>query len=236
MKNRSGLAGYIETIAKGFPGYRKLAPRALPNTCRRVRTIISVKLNLGSLIIFGFMSVTACAADVSTYSFAGCAFPDTNQSVSYTATFGEDHDYASSVSAMSFTVYKVGVSSVTVDNRTGLMWVTNPRADAGFAGAQTWESALTSCTVTLNGLAYAGYTDWRLPNVRELMSIVDYGNYSPSINSTAFPGTYVSYYWTSTTYVPSTTTAWVVEFDVAYLGGGAVKTTNNYVRCVRGGP
>jgi hypothetical protein len=175
--------------------------------------------------------------DISTYSSAGCAFPDTNQSRSYTTTFGEDHDYASSVSTMSFTVYNpVGISSVTVDNRTGLMWVTNPSTDAGFKGTQTWESALTSCTVTLNGMAYAGYTDWRLPNVRELMSIVDYGRAaSPYINTTAFPGTISSYYWSSTTYIGGPGNAQGVYFDT---GGVNIKTkTNNYyVRCVRGGP
>ena len=198
---------------------------------------MNIKFNLCSLLVFSFMSVTAHAADVSTYSFAGCAFPDTNQSVSYTATSGEDHDYASSVSTMSFTVYNpVGISSVTVDNRTGLMWVTNPKTDAGFAGAQTWESALTSCTVTLNGMAYAGYTDWRLPNVRELMSIVDYGAAAaPRINTTAFPGTVSNYYWTSTTYVPNTTVAWGVYFNSGIVNGSS-KTYGSYVRCVRAGP
>jgi len=198
---------------------------------------MNVKFYLSSLIVFSFMSVTARAADVSTYSFAGCAFPDTNQSVSYTATFGEDHDYASSVSTMSFTIYNpVGISSVTVDNRTGLMWVTAPGTDAGFAGAQTWESALTSCTVTLNGMAYAGYTDWRLPNVRELMSIVDYGAAAaPRINTTAFPNTVSDYYWTSTTYVVNTTLAWIGTFNLGNVGVFS-KTNSRYVRCVRGGP
>ena len=198
---------------------------------------MNIRFKLCSLLIFSFMSVTAHAADVSTYSFAGCAFPDTNQSGSYTATFGEDHDYSSSVSTMSFTIHNpVGISSVTVDNRTGLMWVTNPQTDAGFKGAQTWASALTSCTVTLNGMAYAGYMDSRLPKVRELMSIVDYGAAAaPRINTTAFPGTVSSYYWTSTTYVPSTLYAWHVYFSFGFADNN-LKTTSAYVRCVRGGP
>ena len=85
-------------------------------------------------------------------------------------------------------------------------------------------------------MAYAGYTDWRLPNVRELMSIVDYGAAAaPRINTTAFPGAVSDYYWTSTTYVPTTTNAWYV-----YFNSGSVyynlKTTSSYVRCVRAGP
>jgi len=76
------------------------------------------------------------------------------------------------------------------------MWVTNPRTDAGFKGAQLWESALTSCAVTLNGLVYAGYSDWRLPTVRELLSIVDYGApAAPYIDSSAFPGIVATHYW-----------------------------------------
>jgi len=163
--------------------------------------------------------------------------PDTGQTASYTATFGEDHDYQSAAVQPSYTVLNpVGISSVTVDNRTGLMWVTNPRTDAGFAGTQTWESALTSCTVTLNGMAYAGYTDWRLPNVRELMSIVHYGaTPAPRINTTAFPGTASGYYWTSTTCVSNTTNAWYVDFSLGNVNYNS-KSSNNYVRCVRGGP
>jgi hypothetical protein len=137
---------------------------------------------------------------------------------------------------MNYTVLNpVGISSVTVDNRTGLMWVTNPLTDAGFKGTQTWESALTSCTVTLNGMAYAGYTDWRLPNVRELMSIVDYGKASPPrISATAFPATLFNDYWTSATNGAATLNKWYVDFSVGVVNNG-LKTASIYVRCVRGG-
>lgn len=172
-------------------------------------------------------------ADISTHSFSGCAFPDTNQSSSYSATFGEDHDYASSVSTMNFTVYNpVGSSSVTVDNRTGLMWVTNPMTDAGMSGGYTWANALSAC----EGLGYAGYADWRLPNARELMSIVDYGTaLSPRIDGVAFPGTQPAGYWTSTTYVSNPGNAFAVPFNVGTVGSGS-KATALSVRCVRGGP
>jgi len=192
------------------------------------------------------MSPNLYAADVSTFSFnsgMNCngvwRLPDTGQTASYTGTFGEDHDYQPAAVQPSYTVLNpVGISSVTVDNRTGLMWVTNPRTDAGFTGVQTWESALTSCTVTMNGgSGYANYTDWRLPNVRELMSIVDYGaDAAPRINPTAFPGTVSSYYWTSTTYLPTTTRAWYVTFNNGYVGITTNKTSYYYVRCVRAGP
>lgn len=86
------------------------------------------------------------------------------------------------------------------------------------------------------GGGYANYTDWRLPNVRELMSIVDYGAAAaPRINTTAFPDTVSGVYWTSTTYVPGTTLAWIVNFNNGGVNTNG-KTTTTYVRCVRGGP
>ena len=55
-----------------------------------------------------------------------------------------------------------GDGTVT-DNRTGLIW------QQGEPGAMTWNSALTYC----EGLSLAGSTDWRLPNIKELESLVD---------------------------------------------------------------
>jgi len=202
-------------------------------------------MKLSLIILLSVFPAMVRAANISTHSFAGCAFPDTGQSVSYTTTFGEDHDYAYSGSTMSFTIYNgvawggTATSSVTVDNRTGLMWVTNPDdACAGCAGGYVssgtyiWENALKKC----ENLAYAGFFDWRLPNVRELMSIMDYTACdSPRINTTYFPNTDNNYYWTSTTYAPDTAYAWFVDFN-AYDNNGDDKLTDYYIRCVRAGP
>jgi len=86
-----------------------------------------------------------------------------------------------------------------------------------------------------NNLNYAGYGDWRLPNVRELESIVDAGRYSPAVDTSVFPNTKSSYYWTSTTYMPNDSYAWRVDFynGVVY---DVSKGNSYYVRPVRGGP
>jgi len=53
--------------------------------------------------------------------------------------------------------------------------------------------------------------DWRLPNVRELLSLVDYGEYSPALPAShAFSGVQTSFYWTSTTCYASSY-AWSVN-------------------------
>jgi hypothetical protein len=145
---------------------------------------------------------------------------------------GEDHDYQSSLSQPDYTIYNpVGVSSVTVDNRTGLMWVTNP-IDAGIGGTYTWANAITAC----EGLTYAAYTDWRLPNIKELVSIVEYSRQNPSVNTTYFMNMQPNYYRSSTTIMQDTTVAWLVYFVNGGLNGGFSKTNPYYVRCVRGGP
>lgn len=153
--------------------------------------------------------------------------PDTGQTQSYTATFGEDNDYQPAATQMSYTNNGDGT---TTDTRTGLMWV----KDGNSAGCNngnplTWEQALTFC----EGLNYAGYSDWRLPNRRELFSVVDCGASGIGINTAYFINTKSDSYWTSTTQNP--TFAWVVHFNIgAVVGHG--KTLSTYVRCVRAGP
>lgn len=157
--------------------------------------------------------------------------PDTGQTQSYTATFGEDHDYNSIISSPSYT--DNGNGTIT-DNKTSLMWPKDGNGVGSNNGAiLTWEQALTYC----EGLNYAGYSDWRLPNIKELESIVNCGTAWPAINPVFFLNTKSDYYWSSTTYVPSITSAWVINFDMGSVGvNGNGATTNYYIRCVRAGP
>jgi len=90
------------------------------------------------------------------------------------------------------------------DNATGLMWMKN---DNG--AAISWENALSYA----EGLEYAGYTDWRLPNAKELQSIVDYTRSPATTNSAAIDPLFnctqiineageadYPFYWSSTTF------------------------------------
>jgi hypothetical protein len=114
------------------------------------------------------------------------------------------------------------------DNATGLEWVASPTA-AGVGGTYTWANAITAC----EGLTYAGHSDWRLPNIKELQSIVDYGRVSPAIDTTYFTSQ-SSVYWSSTTSADDTFDAWYVYFDDGYVYIDA-KANTYYVRPVRGG-
>jgi len=119
-----------------------------------------------------------------------------------------------------------GNGTVT-DTSTGLMW-----QQAG-SSTMTWEQALAYC----EGLNLGDNTDWRMPTIKELRSLVDYNYYSPSINTTYFPHTVSSFYWSSTTYATLTGCASGVNFYKGLSGEdlSSNKSDSYYVRAVRGG-
>lgn len=190
------------------------------------------------LALTGFLSAGPAFAG-SVHGFGRAAgncggvwrLPDTGQTVHYSTAPGDDSDYLPAAVQPRYAVKNpVGISSVTVDSVTGLIWLTNP-FDAGLSGGYSWDGALTAC----EGLNYATYTDWRLPNVRELQSIVDYGTAaSAKINGTYFMNTQPNSYWSATTYIPNSLNAWDVRFGTGGAGN-AVKTGTTFIRCVRGG-
>jgi hypothetical protein len=111
------------------------------------------------------------------------------------------------------------------DDTTELMW---QQADDG--ATRTWEAALTYC----EGLALAGHTDWRVPNARELRSIVDSTQSDPAMAPSMFPTALSEYYWSSTSSATYTPYAWGVNFKTGNLFP-VYKTDACYIRCVRGG-
>jgi hypothetical protein len=126
-------------------------------------------------------------------------------------------------------------NGTTTDNLTGLIWLHN----ADCFGVKTWENALTACNSLSDGSceltdnSIAG--DWRLPNIKELQSLIDYGVVNPAVKS----GRRVQcatghYYWSSTTHASSY--AWYVDFCTGRAGYSA-KTLFNYYHVwpVKGG-
>ena len=114
---------------------------------------------------------------------------------------------------------------IVTDTKTGLLWQDN--TDAKYI-EKNWTEAIRYC----ENLSFAGYDDWRLPNIIELKSIVDYSHNSPSIDPT-FQNT-SSYYWSSTTYAGFSDVAWYVDFGSGDQGDSP-KSNSRYVRCVRAG-
>ena len=108
------------------------------------------------------------------------------------------------------------------DFDTGLLW---QQQDDN--SQRTWGSAVGYC----NGLTLAGKTDWRLPEVKELVSIVDYRVYFLSIDNTFFQGTNATFYWSASSFASDSADAWSVSFTDGSIRAN-IKTSSQYVRCV----
>jgi Protein of unknown function (DUF1566) len=124
-------------------------------------------------------------------------------------------------------------NGIIQDKATGLMWqqATAPGIGSGdYPDRYTWDQANAYCA----DLSLGGYTDWRLPAVNELQSLVDYSRYNPSINTTYFPKTRASRYWSSTMFSNDISGAWYVSFYYGYARN-CIQTSHYYVRAVRSG-
>ena len=123
--------------------------------------------------------------------------------------------------------------SEVLDTQTKLIWqrcslgqTWNGSTCTGTASAHTWTDALTKARAVGNG--------YRLPNVKELQSLVEEACYNSSINETFFPATPISVYWSASPNAGNDHYAWDVFF---YNGSthGYNKVNNYYVRAVRAG-
>ena len=163
------------------------------------------------------------------------AVPKTGQTTSYAT--GDDGDLEKGV-AWPNPRFTDNHDGTVTDNLTGLIWLKN----ADCFGTRTWNNALSDCNGLSNGdcgltdSSIAG--DWRLPQLRELISLIDASNYAPALPlGHPFTNVYADVgvsYWTSTTFAGDTDNAWYV-----IMGKGVVARTLHsnllYVWPVRGG-
>lgn len=133
---------------------------------------------------------------------------------------------------------------VATDIKTGVSWMV---CSAGM----TWDSASATCTgeameynwqeslAYADTVEYAGYNDWRLPNIKELMSIVERACSTPALNTSVFVDALAQRYWTNTPVIGSDgnggivgDTVWAVSFEEG-SNNQPLKTANSMVRLVR---
>ena len=162
---------------------------------------------------------------------------------------GQDGEYQMGV-AWPDPRFTDNADGTVTDNLTGLIWLQNANC---ISGTLSWTGALTFTNSLYDGWTGdpdggdCGLTDgsdpgdWRLPNVRELFSLIDFSQYEPALPS-GHPFTRVEsdYYWSSTTYVFLTGNAWLVDlwdgWVFTYVDVGFKDDDYNYVWPVRGGP
>jgi hypothetical protein len=153
--------------------------------------------------------------------------PKTGQTTEYTNY--DDGHYKAGYPKTGNRFTDVGNGTI-LDNATGLIWIKDSTsAQCNNGNALDWESALTFC----EGVDFAGQTDWRTPNAREMLSLIDYERSNPCIDP-IFTNILISDYWTSTTLKNTTVRA----YTVGYMGGSLstdYKWNTKRIRPVRGG-
>ena len=180
-------------------------------------------------------------------------FPATGQTTSsprppYHA--GDDGD----IQAGATLSYTDNGDGTITDNNTCLVWEKKSGpADPSIHSvlvAYTWDNAFDVHVATLNATNFAGFNDWRVPNVKELQSIVNYENFGPAVSTEFNNGdcttptsmctvltcscTASSLYWSATTPANDPTDALLVFFSSGFVRSDG-KIFSNFVRAVRGG-
>lgn len=226
-----------------------------------VTAAVSASAATGNVVtLSNTTSNPAATPNPSTVTFAiakageSIALPQTGQTPTspITATVGMDGysyigvpwAYVSSGSTTPATRFTLDPNDANcmIDNLTGLEWVTDLDAVAikgSAAGSPTsWQNALDSIT-DINTAGYCGHSDWYLPTVNDLASLINYGfiggankYQSQWLILQNFQNVRTNSYWSSSTYASSTTSAWYVNFTFGGVGANS-KTDNNYVWPVR---
>lgn len=120
----------------------------------------------------------------------------------------------------------------------GLTWDNSTHTCTGSAATYTWQAALgraDDVNAGANGTQNLGVTDWRVPNIRELRSMVEWGCYGPAVNTTQFPDSAAaSNFWSASPYASFSGGAWGVNFGNG-VGSWDGRDDAYQVRLVRAG-
>jgi len=125
--------------------------------------------------------------------------------------------------------------STVRDNNTGLIW--EVKTDDGSIHDKdntfTSQTAQENFILQLNEDEYGGYSDWRLPTIKELASIIDNSKFNPTINTLFFPQSQAKFYRSSTILSYDNNQIWRVNFQNGFIYY-IFSSSAIYVRAVRG--
>jgi hypothetical protein len=111
------------------------------------------------------------------------------------------------------------------DSRTGLVWQQDE------SDPMIWQKAMAYC----KSPPVPDPTGWRLPNIKELFSLLETTGIAPLIDTAAFPRVQSNLYWSSTSLGNDPGWAWTTHFGAGFVDAREKSTEEYYVRCVRGG-
>jgi hypothetical protein len=136
---------------------------------------------------------------------------------------------------------------IVIDNVTGLQWQDNESVTKQWLTDENYNTCYNNnsspacydtsgdtATTYCESLTLGGYSDWRLPSIEELETLVDDGRYNPAVTTKVFQHISSFHYWSSTTSALYTSKAWNVVFYDGH-SSGSYKSNYYCVRCVRGG-
>lgn len=121
----------------------------------------------------------------------------------------------------------------------GQVWIDNTPGDGsddqcdGSPSGYSWLEAFDAAQLA-NNAAYRGQSDWRIPNIKELRSLVETSCSAPSINTQIFPGQSQGIYSSSTKSGNHGTGFYIVDFmDGRITGYGFNPDESYFIRLVR---
>ena len=94
------------------------------------------------------------------------------------------------------------------DSKTELTWQSSASSQKF-----NWSDAQNYC----NNLSYGGQNDWRLPNIYELKSLLDYMKYNPAIATTLIDIRTDNYYWSSSKVLGYFSGIWGILFEGGFV-------------------
>jgi hypothetical protein len=200
------------------------------------------------MVVASIVALLAWAAAAA----SECEFPATGQTTCWSSSgaviacpgTGQDGD----VRAGRRLRYQDNGNGTITDRVTGLIWekLSMDGSVHDVKNTYQWHTAFSTHIDGLNAAHFAGHHDWRLPNVKELESLIDYETFNPAVAS-AFNTNCTSSctvltcsctgrygYWSSSSFANGPSIAWSVSFGFGNVAPGA-KSPALFVRAVRGG-
>jgi hypothetical protein len=156
--------------------------------------------------IMNFAAARNYFTDVDDYQFVRCVRSDNGYP---SADFERDN-----------------AKNIVTDNNTYLMWL-----DDEISSQMLWGAAISYC----ENKDVGGYSDWRLPNARELISITDSSIYAPAVSSVFQNVPSSGSYWSSTSLIDDRSFALNITIGDSVTRYDGKNSSNYYAKCVRGG-